>query len=395
MNGDGTLRIKGADGRQIDIPRGRWYTLPKARTERTMKDDLSGGEHRVYACLGLMTMGWQMEEAVVGEKSGKIVATNGSRCRYATTGDIARITGMDQANVRKYLDGLDTKGYGERRPITGNGLHKGNVVICSYASPRVPKEGEKRLRATSFLESAPDSVKPILAFAKRHRIPIPDGLDEVARNLFIEKYAPMARDLEDIENKIARELKSDYAPAPLYKEERTERTFKEPQPPAGQPVLAPPAPEAAPAPNPTPTTPPDPPLPPPPEEAKPAGRPEGLGFEKEPLKPLIEQHLKTIPIPALTPETVAEVAKHITNSELLEQFKEVTTKPTKSPPRTWGLIIAKAREVAQDGERYREAKSAAENGDGNGHSPPRMSRSEQKMADYVRRRQEEKGRAGK
>jgi hypothetical protein len=149
----------------------------------------------------------------------------------------------------------------------------------------------------------------------------------------------------------------------LIENSKSSRLAK-PQPPAGQPVLASSVPE--PHPTPPPTPPPDPPPAPPPEEAKPAGWPEGLVSDNESLKPQIKTHLEQFRIARLTNETVNEVAKHITSPELLEQFKEATSHPTKSPPRTWGLIITIAKEVAQDGERYRQAVAA-----GNGHSPPK------------------------
>jgi hypothetical protein len=386
----GTTQILGIDGEQIELGKGKWYINPKAGCERRTTDAFSRLEHRVYARIESCSMGWGQQLAVILDPRGDL-KVKGRPCRRLTTTDIARMDDIDDGDARGTVAGLEEKGVIKRRAINGGDLHKGNVEIYFLAKPLPPKEAETGVRAPCIPEWVPDAVKPAVALARRLRIPLPENFadfDEPARTLFIAKYEPMARTLQEAQDALARELRSDYAQPALYKEEVLEGLIKEPQPPASQPVLAPPAPEP---PSPPPISAP-PPLPAPaPEEAKPAGRPEGLVSENESLKPQIQQHLKTIAIPALTPETVDEVAKHITTPELLEQFKEVTTRPTKSPPRTWGLIISKAKEVAQDGERYREAKAAA----GNGSPPKPMSRAEEKRADYVRRRLEEKARAGK
>jgi len=77
------------------------------------------------------------------------------------------------------------------------------------------------------------------------------------------------------------------------------------------------------------------------------------------LKNAVEEHLNTFPIPdPLTPETIEEVARHITTPENLEQFKAATS-PDRLQARKWILLIRIAERVARDGPRYAKAMAAA------------------------------------
>jgi hypothetical protein len=361
---EGTVQILGIDGEQIELGKGKWYINPKAGCERRTMDALSRLEHRMYARIESCSMGWGQQLAVILDPRGDL-KVKGRHCRRLTAADISRIDEIDDADIRRGLTGLEEKGVIQRRAINGGDLHKGNVEIYFLAKPLPPKEDGFRVRAPGIPDWVPDALKPAVALARRLRIPLPEDFndfDQGARTLFIAKYEPLARTLQEAQDALARELKNDYAQPALYKEE-VQEVQEVHQPPASRPVLASTAPEIPPPPPPKPQPVP---LPAPiPEEAKPAGRLEGL-------TPQIEQHLKKFPIPdPLTPETVAEVAKHITTPQLLERFRDATAPDrfTKGPPRKWAFFIQKAQAIARDSERYREAEA------GNGHSPPpRLSR---------------------
>ena len=301
----------------------------------------------MHACLELATMAFKHEKAVKMTRQGLVPLT---------PADLAEQTGLSKQHVRRALAELEALGLAERRGVNGGPLHKGRVEIYSWAVPREPKEENGSHARLPFPSWVPlDSWASLLSLANRLRIEIPQEIGS-ARDSLLPEGEEIARRLQEDEMVARAFLERVRAQGAHNKDEITERTIEKEPPPTSPPVLVP-EPE--------------------PESQEPAGRPDGLVSQNESLKPEVQKHLETFAIPRLTPETIAEVVKHIDTPELLDQYKEATSR---GEPRTWGLLIRIAKEVAQDGQRLAMAKAAG----GNGHSPPRRSKYEQEREAYIR-----------
>jgi hypothetical protein len=193
-----------------------------------MKNHLSRNARRVHARLDLATMGFHQELAVVMDKG---------RIRPLTTSDISKDTELDECDVRRALDELDAAGLGERRAADSGKLRKGKVEIYSWAKPRTPKEEKRVCAHTENLRWIPDALKSLLAYANRCRYKLSDDLDEHARTLLLERGPEVARILEEADKTAARLLDEVCAKAPLYKEDKTDKTiYKEDPPPLPPPL---------------------------------------------------------------------------------------------------------------------------------------------------------------
>jgi len=205
--------IQGVEG-PVEVPAGKYYFNTKARCERMTKNHLSRGARQVHACLELATMNWRREVALVQEKDKE---------RPLTITDISGETGLDKADVRRFLDELEDNGLAERRAKDGGALRKGAVLIYSWAQPQEPKKEKLGVRAPPIPEWIPDSWQALRAYANRSRYKIPTDLNEGARALLLERGERIARTLEEAQEEAARFWDEVCAQAPLYKEDRQDR----------------------------------------------------------------------------------------------------------------------------------------------------------------------------
>jgi predicted transcriptional regulator len=214
--------IQGADG-PVEVPAGQYYFNTRARCARMILNHLSRGARQVHACLELATMNWRREVAMVQEKNGE---------RPLTISDISSQTGLDKADVRRFLDELERNGLAERMAKDGGALRKGAVLIYSWAQPREPKPEKLGVRAPSIPEWIPESWRALRAFANRGRYAIPDDLDEGARTLELEEGERVARNLENAQEEAARYLDSLCARDRPNKEDRHDRQNRPKEPAA-------------------------------------------------------------------------------------------------------------------------------------------------------------------
>jgi hypothetical protein len=205
-----SLRIKGADGKPVEIKPGEYYMSAKARPRRLMSISLPANARRVYACLDLATMGFRQEEAVIQERDKKR--------RNLTPADIARLTGLSDQNVRIGFAQLEHAGLAKREADDGNKLRKGHVRILAWAIPR-PAETGKTLGARAYFPDwFPDSWEPFRPLIHRFKMKLIAD-EAVARNYF-EEGERIARDYQKAEEVVARFLERVCARPALNKEER-------------------------------------------------------------------------------------------------------------------------------------------------------------------------------
>ncbi len=248
---------------ELGVADGEWYMNPIARPERLMGIILTSEASRVYACLEVHTMRFSQEEAVIAipdeTRNGEVISW---KFRYLTTTDIAEKCQMDQANVRRALRELEGYGLVKRKPAEGNDLHKGNIVILSWAKPRNPvsngKEGERRSRATSFLG---DEFSLLQSLIKRLKIQIPKELEglspeqmlNLSRDRFLEaqevarRIKLLEKEVEDLTERGLREMAHHYSVFRVYSdvcqsEEPTPEDGQTDQPPKPEPEPTPPPP---------------------------------------------------------------------------------------------------------------------------------------------------------
>src|ERR1035441_1943820 len=121
-----SLRIKGADGKPVEIKPGEYYMSVKARARRMMLNSLSTDARRVYACLELATMGYRQELAVTMDEGKR---------RPLTPNDISKKTGLSKQNVRRALAELERAGLAKRVADDGKDLRHGHIRIYCWADP--------------------------------------------------------------------------------------------------------------------------------------------------------------------------------------------------------------------------------------------------------------------
>jgi MarR family len=221
----GPYRIKGADGKSIDIPAGQYYINPKSHPRRLMLNSLSPEARRVYACIELASMGFHQELAVVQ------VPGPGNKTRPMTPGDIRNSTGLSKQNVRRSVAELEDQGLAERRGSGGGRLLKGAVEIYCWATPHEPKKKHDNKQTSAKLPSwYPPEWKPLEQLIIRRKYKLPEDLGP-ERDSVIANGAVVARDYQNTEMVVERFLNGVCArpkSAALNKVERTERYIETP-----------------------------------------------------------------------------------------------------------------------------------------------------------------------
>ena len=198
------FRIKGADGRTIEVKYGEYYFNTKARGRRMMQNSLSGHARQVYACLELATMGFLQELAVIRE--------NGKTRELAPI-DISKQTGLSDQNVRRALAELEDAGLAKRESDDGGPLRHGHVRIYSWAEPWPPAKPDKLVARDYFPEWFPESWEPLKPLIKRLKLSF--SIDEVVAPDYLEEGAQAARDYQKAE-KVVLEFLPEGLRAPLF-----------------------------------------------------------------------------------------------------------------------------------------------------------------------------------
>jgi hypothetical protein len=163
---------------------GEWYTETKARTRAAMLNTDWPEKQRVWACLGLHTMGFGRELAVKMEK-GQTVPLRQS--------DIARESGIPLKSVHRCVVELEREGWLLRETVAAR-PGDGELQIHCYALPRKPKAGEPN-PSTAPARPVYDGLPEELAYWLRHlKLGIPAGEKlEEARALAAELSDRAAR----------------------------------------------------------------------------------------------------------------------------------------------------------------------------------------------------------